>query len=76
MKADIKSLRLFPDDCPKQNKNNSLIRLCMPLFETGRFEAVQQFFAVRGHSFLPCDSDFGVIKNNMTEYMMFTNIRN
>jgi len=34
----------------------------MNLCDRGKFETITHFFPVRGHSFLPCDRDFGSIK--------------
>ncbi|XP_046684658.1 uncharacterized protein LOC124370417 [Homalodisca vitripennis] len=54
-------LRLFSDNCSGQNKNQALSRLCLYLTDSGRFRKVTQYFPLRGHSFLPCDRDFGII---------------
>lgn len=63
-----KELRLFSDNCPGQNKNHTLVRFCMGLTQTGRFNKVQQYFPIRGHSFLPCDRDFGAIKRYLKKF--------
>lgn len=65
---EVSELRVFCDNCPGQNKNHCLVRFCMSLVETGRFKKIQQFFPVRGHSFLPCDRVFGVIKRLLKRY--------
>lgn len=54
-------LRLFSDNCAGQNKNQAMSRFCLYLTDSGRFQKVTQYFPVRGHSFLPCDRDFGII---------------
>nr|CAI5835290.1 unnamed protein product [Callosobruchus analis] len=36
--------------------------------ENGRFRKIEQIFPIRGHSFLPCDRDFAVIKRNLKKY--------
>lgn len=64
----VKELRLYSDNCPGQNKNHTMVRMCMALAETGRFDKVEQFFPIRGHSFLPCDRDFGLIKKKITQH--------
>lgn len=64
----ITELRLFSDNCPGQNKNHCVVRFCMALVETGRFKKLEQFFPIRGHSFLPCDRDFGIIKRNLRKH--------
>lgn len=58
-------LHLFCDNCPGQNKNHTFVRMCMALVESGRFQKIKHFFPTRGHSYLPCDRDFGVIKRMM-----------
>ncbi|CAH1100476.1 unnamed protein product [Psylliodes chrysocephalus] len=61
----VRELHLFSDNCPGQNKNNTLIRMCLFLKDSGRFDDIQQYFPIRGHSFLPCDRDFGNIKRKL-----------
>lgn len=61
-------LRLYSDNCPGQNKNHTMVRMCMALVETKRFKKVEQFFPIRGHSFLPCDRDFGLIKKRVKKH--------
>lgn len=65
---ESKELRLFCDNCPGQNKNHPLIKMCMALAETKRFDKVLQYYPFRGHSFLPCDRDFGVIKRKLKKF--------
>lgn len=43
-----KQLRLYSDNCPGQNKHHPMIRMCMALIETRRFETVEQFYPIRG----------------------------
>lgn len=59
---NITELRIFSDNCPGQNKNQSLTRFMLFLTDSKRFQKIQSFFPVRGHSYLPCDRDFGLIK--------------
>lgn len=58
----VKTLYVFSDACPGQNRNHTLVRLFLSLTITRRFNEVHVFFPIRGHSFLPCDRNFGVIK--------------
>lgn len=58
----FKELVIFSDGAAGQNKNNCLIRFLMNLTEREVFEKITYYFPVRGHSFLPCDQDFGQIK--------------
>ena len=56
-------LRVFSDNCGGQNKNYVLSRFLMAdITDMKKFEKIEQFFFVRGHSFLPCDRDFGITK--------------
>lgn len=58
----ITELHIFSDACGGQNRNHTIIRLLSALTMHGRFTEIHQYFPVRGHSFLPCDRDFGLIK--------------
>ena len=58
-------LHLFSDNCSAQNKNQTLCRFLLYLTDSGRFKTIHHFFPVRGHSFLPCDRDFGIIKRKL-----------
>ncbi|CAH1107089.1 unnamed protein product [Psylliodes chrysocephalus] len=71
----VRKLRLFSDNCPGQNKNNYLIRMCLFLKDSGRFNDIQQYFPIRGHSFLPCDRDFGNIKRKLKKVDCVNTIR-
>jgi hypothetical protein len=54
--------------CSGQNKNFVLSRFCLFLTDSKRFEKVIQYFPVRGHSFLPCDRDFGIISRILSKH--------
>lgn len=58
-------LHLYSDNCWGQNKNHSLTRLLIALTELNIFENIQQYYPIRGHSFLPCDRDFSIIKREL-----------
>lgn len=62
---NIQELHLFSDNCPGQNKNNTLIRFLLSLTDTKRFSKITHYFPIRGHSFLPNDQDFGVMKRKI-----------
>ena len=64
---NISNLRLFSDGCTGQNKNHTMVRYCAALVDTGRFKNVRQYFPVRGHSYNPCDRDFGTIKRHLSK---------
>lgn len=59
---EVKELHVFSDACAGQNRNHTLTRLLMALTMTGRFAVINQYYPIRGHSFLPCDRNFSVIK--------------
>lgn len=60
-----KELHLFSDNCWGQNKNHTVIRMLLALTDSGRFSKIIHYFPVRGHSFLPCDRDFAMVKRKL-----------
>lgn len=62
---EVKELYLFSDNCSGQNKNHTVLRFLAALCDSGRFDKIIYFLPVRGHSFLPCDRDFGTIKRTV-----------
>ncbi|KAF0750498.1 Uncharacterized protein FWK35_00014484 [Aphis craccivora] len=50
------------DRAAGQNKNHTVVRFFKSLCDRRKFETITHFFPVCGHSFLPCDRDFGSIK--------------
>lgn len=62
---DVKKLYLFGDNCSGQNKNHTLVRMMMYLCEIKRFDEVKLVFPVRGHSFMPNDRDFGIVRRKL-----------
>lgn len=58
----VKTLFLFSDGAAGQNKNHTTLRFLMNLCDRGQFKKIIHYFPLRGHSFLPCDRDFGSIK--------------
>lgn len=61
-------LHLYSDNCWGQNKNHAMCRLLLAVTELKLFEKIEQFYPVRGHSFLPCDRDFGTMKKELNRY--------
>ena len=57
-----KNLVLFSDGCGGQNKNRIICAFLLKLINDGRYEKIDHFFLVRGHTFLPNDRDFSVIE--------------
>lgn len=66
--SEVKTLYLFSDGCVGQNKNHTVVRFLMSLTAMGRFDEIYHFFPQRGHSFLPCDRDFGCVKRKLKKY--------
>lgn len=63
--GNVKELYLFSDNCPGQNKNHTVIRFLMSLTDTNKYTRITHYFPIRGHSFLPNDQDFGVVKKKI-----------
>lgn len=64
---NIQHFHIFSDGCGGQNKNHSVIRMCLGLADLGRFQSVNQYFPIRGHSYMPCDRDFAMVKKKMNK---------
>lgn len=62
---NIDHLHIFSDGCGGQNKNHTLIRVLSALVTLDKFKSINHYFPVRGHSFLPCDRDFSVLKRKI-----------
>lgn len=62
---NVENLHVFSDGCFAQNKNHTNIRMFSCLVSLGKFKSVEQYFPLRGHSFLPCDRDFAVLKRKI-----------
>lgn len=56
---------ILSDGCVGQNKNHTVVRFLLNLTDSGRFKTITHYFPIRGHSFLPCDRDFGCIKRRI-----------
>lgn len=64
---NIEHFHIFSDGCGGQNKNHSVIRMCLSLTDLGRFQSVNQYFPIRGHSYMPCDRDFAMVKKKINK---------
>lgn len=62
---NIENLHIFTDGCGGQNKNHTVVRVLSALVSQGLFKNIEQYFPIRGHSFLPCDRDFAVLKRKI-----------
>lgn len=63
--STVDELYLYSDNCTGQNKNHAMIRFLMSLTDSGRFKKVVYRLPIRGHSYLPCDRDFGLVKRKL-----------
>lgn len=61
----IEILYLFSDNCVAQNKNHALTQLLYYLIDNGSFTKIVHMFPEPGHSFMPCDRTFGMIKKRL-----------
>lgn len=66
--AEVKELHLYCDNCWGQNKNHAIVRMMMCLTELKIFEKIKLHYPIRGHSFLPCDRAFGLIKRKLRQH--------
>lgn len=62
---NVKHLYIMSDGCGGQNKNHCLVRFFLMLVDVGRFETITHCFPIRGHSYLPCDRDFSMVKRKI-----------
>lgn len=65
MPEKVETLHIFSDGCGGQNKNHTVLRVLAALVATGKYMKIEQYFPIRGHSFLPCDRDFAVLKRKL-----------
>nr|CAI5848482.1 unnamed protein product [Callosobruchus analis] len=63
-------LIMYSDQCGGQNRNIKIALLCKYILETGQttLHQIDHKFLVSGHSYMPCDQDFGVIEKNKRHY--------
>lgn len=67
-KDDYDELNVYADNCGGQNKNHCFSKMFLALTDLKRFKKINQFFPIRGHSFLPCDRDFSIIKRELRKH--------
>lgn len=59
---EVKDLQIFCDSCAGQNKNYTVLRfLHYIVVSKQRFNSVQLTFPIRGHSYMECDKNMGLI---------------
>lgn len=58
----VRHLEIYCDSCSGQNKNYTMFRFLHFLVHgKKRFDTIKVTFPIRGHSYLECDKDFGLI---------------
>lgn len=73
--ASVTRLVLFTDNCAGQQKNMTMVQYLSCLAMTGRFTQIIHRFPERGHSFLPCDRQFGLISNKKKRKRIYLSSR-
>lgn len=71
---EVKTLHIFSDNCSGQNKNVNLVLTCLSYIHSTQFTTIEHTFMVSGHSYLPCDRDFGNIEQYLKKREIFTSI--
>ncbi|KAJ8896643.1 hypothetical protein PR048_001987 [Dryococelus australis] len=71
---EITEIHLYLDNCSGQNKNHSLSKLLLVMTDTRQFNKIEHFFPLRGHSVMPCDQDFGIIKRYIKRHDRFFSV--
>lgn len=61
---------MYSDQCGGQNRNIKLSLFCQYVVSHPDFtiEEIDHTFLVSGHSYLPCDQDFGLIEKNKKNF--------
>ena len=71
----ITTLNTVFDNCPGQNKNNTVIRLVPYLLEMGYFHHVEFMFLVVGHTKNNCDRWFNTLKSRYGKFNVYTKLQ-
>ena len=69
---EVEKLVIFSDNCGGQNKNWNVVSTYLRLIHANRFKRIEHIFMVPGHSFLPCDRDFGHIEKILRTKEVYT----
>lgn len=69
-KVKCKNLIMYSDQCGGQNRNIRMSIICnyMVMNSSYSVDHIDHKFLVSGHSFLPCDQDFGLIEKEKRFY--------
>ena len=68
----VTKLMIFSDNCSGQNKNKNVILCCLRHIHSDRFKLIKHYFMVPGHSYLPCDRDFGIIEKKIRPISVYS----
>ena len=60
--GDETTLILFSDNCAGQNKNMNMVLCLLRMIHQRKFFQIEHYFLVPGHSYMPCDRQFGNIE--------------
>ncbi|XP_022204396.1 uncharacterized protein LOC111049285 [Nilaparvata lugens] len=64
LSEQVEHLHIFADSCGGQNKNINIIRFLHYLVHTRKqFKSIQVTYPIRGHSYLECDKQMGLINS-------------
>lgn len=68
--VNTKRVVMYSDQCGGQNRNIKMSLLCQYVVSSPDFtiEEIDHKFLVSGHSYLPCDQDFGLVEKNKKYY--------
>ena len=65
LSPEVTEIAIFCDSCAGQNKNFTVIRFLHYLVtKKSRFNTIKVIFPIRGHSYLECDRDMSIVKQN------------
>lgn len=62
-------LVVYSDNCSGQNKNWLFVAFWLQLIREHFFKTIEHRFFVSGHTYMPCDRDFGVIETYKKKYI-------
>lgn len=66
LSSNIRHLRIFCDSCGGQNKNFTVFRyLHYVVHIAKRLDSIEVTFPVRGHSYMECDRDMGLVNQKI-----------
>ena len=69
---EVEKLLIFSDNCAGQNKNINIVMNYLRWVHGGKFSRVEHYFMEPGHSYLPCDRDFGNFELALKGHEVYT----